>query len=134
MSNRHLIEKLGLVVKNLQNRAQYSENSAGIGDDDLEDIIAGAATALEAFEWKPIETAPKDAWIMLTVGSAIPTVGRWVDDQRGKRWAYLEAENFCSEQSWQLECEAAIEAGCEYKPTHWMPIPSHFDLAPPEGE
>lgn len=57
-------------------------------------------------EWKPIESAPKDGTMVL-LGNAVHawrTAGGWRE----------------AHQDWW---DSRDEEGCEFPPTHWMPLP-----------
>lgn len=75
---------------------------------------------LQAYKWQPIETAPKDIWILLVHGSTDNTekghdflgsersrmvTGKWIDED----WVVAGYDSFCT---------------IDYnKPTHWQPLP-----------
>lgn len=90
MSNRELIAKLkGRVLL---------ENSA---TSDVDDLMAEAAAALEAHEWKPIESAPKGSLLLIEDG--IRFIGFWDD----RKLIFTDIGNNDSAN-----------------PTHWMPLPT----------
>ena len=78
-------------------------------------------------DWKPIETAPKDGYILLFSPNA-PSwdgnmeVGRWFgNENRGEWWS-------CGGPNGGLEISGTSAPGhYDGKFTHWMPLP-----APPE--
>ena len=72
-------------------------------------------------EWQPIKTAPKDGTRVLAVVRGWQVcVGRWDGDQ----WMYLDADDFFSDKTWHQYCAERAEAGAEWEPTHWMPLPA----------
>lgn len=74
------------------------------------ELAALAARMEKLVGWQPIETAPKDAEILMTDG-AIVTIGWWeneIDDEESGR--FLPGE-------W-------IAMAATNQPTHWMSLPS----------
>ena len=76
---------------------------------------------LEArIEWQPIETAPKDGTRLLTIVTKFPNcrpaIGWW--NVIADKWMASDAEDFHTEEDWQIELESTF-----YEPTHWMPLP-----------
>ena len=73
--------------------------------------------AVDAPEWQPIETAPKDGTRVLI---AFQSIGQWV---------ILSAYWNTREDVWTDDAVVSFgyEETAEYEPTHWMPLPK-----PPE--
>ena len=67
--------------------------------------------------WQPIETAPKDEWILLCIRGFIPAVGRWQADRGVFDW--VDADTMPDNRSW----EAYLDSNPEWPVTHWMPLP-----------
>ncbi|MGB6230739.1 MAG: hypothetical protein WBF53_11515 [Litorimonas sp.] len=73
---------------------------------------------LDAVEWRPIETAPKDGTRILTCRpGAVPAVSFWQTHFGESRFGedpetFMEQAHF--EEYWQA---------CDYQPTHWRPLP-----------
>lgn len=103
-------------------------------------VAAQAARIKElesAQQWRPIETAPKDKEVLLSVaGYSWSLVGIW--NEPSKKWCYAQLsvdlyDGKWNDTSFQSEYEAeTLEDGLR-NVTHWMPLP-----APPatgkEGE
>ena len=69
--------------------------------------------------WRPIESAPRDGTAILTVVAGfIPDVRQWVEFA-GKAQFSPDPEQFMEEDHFSQYFE-----GTEYRPTHWMPLPS----------
>lgn len=90
-----------------------------LGTNGLEQLEAIADT-LEAQQWQPMETAPKDGrYVLLSDGRTLCDVGIWMP----KREAQVSALSGFVERM-------AIPEGwfngprCRVKPTHWMPLPA----------
>lgn len=71
-------------------------------------------------EWQPIETAPKDGTMILTVVMGYqPGIYKWFQfEDGGGRWT-PDPECFLEEAHFREWID-----GNSYDPTHWMPIPS----------
>ena len=77
-------------------------------------------------EWQPIETAPKDAFVLLYEDGAM-RCGMW----EGGKWAPAEIPILIDKVGNQLVGREVEEyrgerlglAGFLYEPTHWMPLP-----------
>lgn len=69
-----------------------------------------ALDALEAVEWRPIETAPKDGTAILAWNEDYISIALW--NKACKQWADLTDQGIGDE--------------CAYtdNPTHWMPLPA----------
>lgn len=89
--------------------------------------------ALQAQQWQPIETAPKDKWLILgyyNIAGKWRTVrGNWFDD--GDLFDDNE-EPIHGDEGWYETAENANDLPNVWpiNPTHWMPLPA----APKEGE
>lgn len=80
-------------------------------------------------EWQPIETAPKDGTLILTVVAGYqPGIYKWFEfEEGGGRWT-PDPECFLEESHLSDWLD-----GCDYIPTHWMPLPSGPTKAPECG-
>jgi hypothetical protein len=78
------------------------------------DLLGKLAAALEAHQWRPIDTAPRDGKVILGFPKIYAVVGytdwagEWVEDDASDWW-----------------CASLLVP----QPTHWMPLPN-----PPEVE
>ena len=95
MSNRALIEKL---------RGATESGRGGMTDRMITELIDRAAAALEAQEWQPIETAPRDGRRVLLWCMA---------------WEAPSTGQFYGHRGWGLNCEDFFH----YQPTRWRPLP-----------
>lgn len=73
-------------------------------------------------DWKPIETAPKDARILLWNGSFV-TAGNW--DATFETFLDDEADVPRERGAWTDHTVAdwGMEENTELFPTHWQPLP-----------
>jgi hypothetical protein len=63
--------------------------------------------ALEATQWQPIETAPKDGRVILVYGG----IAHWYFNNDGGEWRTLTGEQWPGKRiNWLV--------------THWMPLPA----------
>lgn len=86
--------------------------AAHIEPEELAELMEEAAAALEAVQWQPIETAPKDGREILA-----------------SEYGYVEIAFWSGGVSkWIGPCDSFGDP-VVMAPTHWMPLP-----APPEGE
>lgn len=82
-------------------------------------------------DWQPIETAPRDAFVLLYEDGAM-RCGMW----ESGRWVPAEipvlidavGNELVSRQLEELRGERLRLSGFLYEPTHWMPLP-----APPQA-
>lgn len=70
-------------------------------------------------KWQPIETAPKDAVIILNVGLPWAVVGIWNAPSQAWCYANLQASGDIAEFS-----DTYFENEHEKTPIGWMPMPS----------
>lgn len=69
-------------------------------------------------EWQPIETAPKDGTLILTlVPGYTAAVSKW-QESRGM-FDFIDEEDMPNDQAWI----DYLESDPKYHPTHWMPLP-----------
>lgn len=94
----------------------------------LLDEIDALRAELQAWQWQPIETAPKDGTrVLLWIEwSDVPVVGEFSHD----RW-WADTEHH------EVSCGAycyggSVSSDKNMKPTHWHPLPLPPD--PPQGE
>lgn len=86
--------------------------------DEWRALRAAMAQRLEADEWQPIGTAPKDeSWLLLWEQySNVPFVGCW--SNRHKKWK-VSNEHVSADGGW----DGAIVVDCISMPiTHWKPL------------
>lgn len=76
------------------------------------DRIEALEAQLAAFQWQPIETAPRD-------GAAF--LGYWPDNFGNDNGTPIRT--WRDSGKWQNPFEAAYDDDDEYTPTHWMPLP-----------
>lgn len=74
-------------------------------------------------QWQPIETAPKDADILLSCPRIGVVRGRWQDDQYAKR-----PRPYWTNDRERLLGIASVRGD---QPTHWMPLPEPPNTAAP---
>lgn len=84
-----------------------------------------ASPEVQALQWQPIETAPKDGrQILLTNGQAVAQ-GWWeheepyIYEKRDIGGVYIGQDESDGFDGW-LDCEG----GMQPDPTHWMPLPA----------
>jgi hypothetical protein len=84
-------------------------------------VVMGIAdvTTHEPFSWQPIETAPRDGTLILTVVAGWrPGIFKWFEfSEGGGRWT-PDPESFLNESDLDEWMD-----GNKYEPTHWMPLP-----------
>ena len=101
------------------------------GDQEEVEAIAEAIAELErlwaeveARQWQPIETAPKDGRDLLLweTGSYVPFVGAWRDGRR-PGWR-------CDTEHYDTDGNACVISKLwQEGVTHWMPLPPPIDAA-----
>jgi hypothetical protein len=108
-------------LKPFAEKAEYADALEAADDDyvDCAPFKAGdyrkARAALTASVWQPIETAPKDRWILAAEASWEP----------GVYDAY--AAHYHSDGYWMARCGQYVTQSPE--PTHWMPLPDPPSLS-----
>ena len=115
MSNRELIEAINTFVETYSDMSARTDEVLGLHSGTDKEItltltmLKKAADALSAYEWQPIETAPKDGTeVILCANGSVVTA-----------W-------YCGETCLWPHDEAYSEEGeaCNVgMPTHWMPLP-----------
>lgn len=83
-----------------------------------QNCLRSALARLEAMQWRPIGTAPKDAWF---VGWSLP---HGASRCRWNTFGY-QTELFIAQEKYRGYAEG-------YPPTHWQPLP--LPPEPQEGE
>lgn len=84
-------------------------------------MMERALAALEAVEWRPIESAPKDGTSILITGGTYST--NW---DAGLEFHGVSIAYWCRgfEPHWRGNNLQAHDEWCRHQPTHWMPLPA----------
>lgn len=78
--------------------------------------------------WQPIETAPKDGTEILTcITGYAPCISSW-QTHKGKSRFGSDPEKFADQEHFIQYWDE-----CDYRPTHWMPLPDPPKLPPSKG-
>ena len=112
-------------IDSIQGEADKTVERILDGHDELE-------SKLEKFQWRPIETAPKDGVSVLVY---IPCIGmREAYYNEAEQW-FVDSAKFSNQEEcrgwwWVVTASGSSEKFEDWnQPTHWMPLPNK-----PEGE
>ena len=107
---------------------------ADVVDDETAGMLSAASECAAHNPWKPIETAPRDKWLLLgyfnSLGKWRTVRGNWFSaDEIADQWGDFDGDPEDSEGWYETADNAEdIPNVWPINPTHWMPLPAAPDL------